>query len=153
MSSFHLCISWNETLISKTELYCSVSQFLHSYICERFTYFQVQPAYSAAGKYVDWSWEYIVQMYIDHRHMNVEIGTESTQFPEKEYINGIFLEVCAVWYKKTVPNGKLFYTVIFSRRNKFFDIILTENFFFILHYWSWDLPHWVWKSKKSRKNY
>jgi hypothetical protein len=25
--------------------------------------------------------------------MNVEIGTEATQFPEKEYINGIFLAV------------------------------------------------------------
>ncbi len=25
--------------------------------------------------------------------MNVEIGTEATQFLEKEYINGIFLEV------------------------------------------------------------
>jgi hypothetical protein len=30
--------------------------------------------------------------------MNVEIGTEAAQFPEKEYINGIFL---AVW-----QNGK-----------------------------------------------
>ncbi len=26
--------------------------------------------------------------------MNVEIGSEVTQFPEKEYINGIFLAVC-----------------------------------------------------------
>jgi hypothetical protein len=26
--------------------------------------------------------------------MNVEIGTEAVQFPEKEYINGIFV---AVW--------------------------------------------------------
>ncbi len=26
--------------------------------------------------------------------MNVEIGTEATQFPEKEYVNAIFL---AVW--------------------------------------------------------
>jgi hypothetical protein len=26
--------------------------------------------------------------------MNVDIGTEATQFPEKEYINGIFLAVC-----------------------------------------------------------
>jgi hypothetical protein len=26
--------------------------------------------------------------------MNVEIGTEAGQFPEKEYINGIFLAVC-----------------------------------------------------------
>jgi hypothetical protein len=25
--------------------------------------------------------------------MNVEIGTEASQFPEKEYINGIFLAV------------------------------------------------------------
>jgi hypothetical protein len=30
--------------------------------------------------------------------MNVEIGTEAAQFPEKEYINGIFLAVYA-----TVP--------------------------------------------------
>ncbi len=27
--------------------------------------------------------------------MNVEIGTEAAQFPEKDYINGIFV---AVWY-------------------------------------------------------
>jgi hypothetical protein len=26
--------------------------------------------------------------------MNVEIGTEATQFPKKEYLNGIFIEVC-----------------------------------------------------------
>jgi hypothetical protein len=31
-----------------------------------------------------------------HRHMYeyVEIGAEAVQFPEKEYINGIFVAVC-----------------------------------------------------------
>jgi hypothetical protein len=28
--------------------------------------------------------------------MNVEIGTEAAQFPEKEYINGIFFAVCVL---------------------------------------------------------
>ncbi len=27
----------------------------------------------------------------DQRHMNVENGTEAAEFPEKEYINGIFV--------------------------------------------------------------
>jgi hypothetical protein len=55
----YICIPRNETVSSKTELQNSFSQFLHSYICERFIYFQDQSAYSAAGKYVDRFWEYI----------------------------------------------------------------------------------------------
>jgi hypothetical protein len=36
---------------------------------------------------VDRSWEYI------NRSQTHEIGTEAAEFPEKEYINGIFLAV------------------------------------------------------------
>ncbi len=46
-------------LISKTDLWCSVYQFLHSSICESFKYFQERSVYFAAAKYVDPSWEYI----------------------------------------------------------------------------------------------
>jgi hypothetical protein len=35
-------------------------------------------------------------MKITHIHMNVEIMTEASQFPEKEHINRIFLAVYGV---------------------------------------------------------
>jgi hypothetical protein len=58
-----------------------------SNICEIFIYFQDRSACSAAWKYVDqsYSWEYI------NCSQTHECG--NWQFPEKEYINEIFLAV------------------------------------------------------------
>jgi hypothetical protein len=120
MTCSHLCIPKNETVISKTELLCSVSQFLHSYICERFIYFQDWSAYSAARKYVDRSWEYINHSQTHECH---ECGNwdEAAQFPEKEYINGIFVAVWGWWFISR--SGTLI--IISNFFNAFWTVFLT----------------------------
>ncbi len=45
-----------------------------------------------------------------HRHMNMEIRTEAAQFPEKEYINGIFLQ-CVIF---NMANHSFFKSVAVS---------------------------------------
>jgi hypothetical protein len=88
--SFHWSTAKNqyrkfETNIPRSGIPWPQSQFPQSSVCGRFSYSHHRSAYSAAGKYVD-----------AHRHMNVEIGTEAAQFPEKEYTNGIFVAVCVL---------------------------------------------------------
>jgi len=67
---------------------------MHSYICERFIYSQDQSAYSAAGNTVCRPILGIYKLLTDT--LMWIIGTEAAQFPEKEYINGIFFAVYTV---------------------------------------------------------
>ncbi len=63
---------WNcAPFISNTE--CSVSRVIHSYICERFIYFQDRSVNFAAAKYMDRSWKYINRSQI-HECRNRDSG-------------------------------------------------------------------------------
>jgi hypothetical protein len=78
-----------ETNIPRKGIAQPQPQFPHSCVCECFIYFQDRSAYSAAGNV----WTDPVNIEIAHRHMNVETRTEAAQFPETEYMNGIFVAV------------------------------------------------------------
>jgi hypothetical protein len=93
MSGSYLCIPRNETVqpsYFQNRIICSVSQFLHSYICERFIYFQSWSAYSAARKYVDRSWD-IYKSLTDTWMWKLGLRPRNSFF--WEYINRNFFAV------------------------------------------------------------
>ncbi len=59
--------------------------------------------------------------------MNVEIGAEAAQFPEKEYINGIAV---AVWFGKQEEMRKLYGHYNYSQRSTCIVILLLVNNYF-----------------------
>ncbi len=63
----------------------NVSQFLHSYICERFIYFQDRSILLQPNTQTD-----LGNISIAHRHMIVGIETAAAHFLFWEYINWIF---------------------------------------------------------------
>jgi hypothetical protein len=66
--------------------------------------------------------------------MNVEIGTEAVEFPEKEYINGIIVAVhnvleCQQFFNsvKTLMRGGVFKTPFKKCRNLCWLLLCTRN--------------------------
>jgi len=87
-SSFMYSQKWNCYFQNRIIMFCLPVPTLIYDLWEIYIFPGSVCLYSATGKYVDRSWEYL------NRSQTHEIGTEAAQFPEKEYINVIFL---AVW--------------------------------------------------------
>ncbi len=65
--------------------------------------------------------------------MNLEIGTEAAQFPEKEYISGIFLAVCSTYrvdlFASRLKESTLFigYSAVFMEKGTVFSKRVTTK--------------------------
>jgi hypothetical protein len=69
--------------------YQGLSLNFHIHVSVSELYIPTISAFSAGGN----MWTDPGNIEIANRHMNVEIGAEAAQFPEKEYINGIAVAV------------------------------------------------------------
>ncbi len=77
-------------LIFKTELYDVLSTSSYTHIL----YVSVRNLYVSRIDQSILLWTDPGNISIARSHMNVEIGTEAAQFPEKEHINVILFAVC-----------------------------------------------------------
>jgi hypothetical protein len=84
MSGSHLCIPRNETVISK-------QNYTVLYTVPTLIY--LREIYIFPGSVCLFCYRKICGPILGIYKLNVEIGTEAAQFPEKEYINGIFAAV------------------------------------------------------------
>ncbi len=98
--------------ISNTELQCFVSQFLNSYICERFIYFHNRSVYFAAAKYVDRSWEYINRSQT-HECENCDWGSAT---PRKRIQKGDFHCSAVNWPLQTILNNS--FLAVWNQRHR-----------------------------------
>ncbi len=92
MAGSHLCIPRNETArphyFQNRIIMSCLPVPIHSYICERFIYFQYRSVYFAAAKYADRSWKFINRSQTHEGRAIPFLGVHKFLF--WEYINAIF---------------------------------------------------------------
>ncbi len=100
----------SKQIFPETELMSTAQyQVPHSYVCKRFLYSHHRSAYSAAGKYVDCSWELYILRSQTHECGNWDWGRA---IPRKKYINGIFVAVQCTYSWFSLKHIRTTYTCL-----------------------------------------